>query len=63
MKARFFITAGWTGKKPGYMGWEELRSLHEAGHSIGAHGWTHALLTHCSEKDLQTELSSARFVL
>ena len=63
MTARFFITAGWTGKKPGYMGWAELRSLHEAGHSIGAHGWTHKLLTHCSDDELQIELSKSRLTL
>jgi peptidoglycan/xylan/chitin deacetylase (PgdA/CDA1 family) len=63
MKARFFITVGWTGRKSGYMGWNELRALHEAGQSIGAHGWTHTLLTHCTEKDLQTELGEARMTL
>jgi len=63
MTARFFITAGWTGTKPGYMGWAELRSLHGAGHSIGAHGWTHKLLTHCSDDELQTELSRPRLTL
>ena len=63
MTARFFITAGWTGKKTGYMGWPELRSLHEAGHPIGAHGWTHKLLTHCSDDELQTELSKSRLTL
>jgi len=63
LKARFFITVGWTGHKPGYMGWTELRSLHEAGQSIGAHGWTHTLLTHCSERELQTELNGARLAL
>jgi hypothetical protein len=63
LTAQFFITVGWTGKKPGFMGWPELRSLHEAGQSIGAHGWTHTLLTHCREEDLQTELSTARLTL
>ena len=63
LKARFFITVGWTGHKPGYMGWNELRALHDSGQAIGAHGWTHTLLTHCSEKDLQAELSSARTAL
>jgi peptidoglycan/xylan/chitin deacetylase (PgdA/CDA1 family) len=63
MKARFFITVGWTGHRRGYMGWTELRSLQEAGQSIGAHGWTHTLLTHCTEKDLQFELGRARAVL
>jgi peptidoglycan/xylan/chitin deacetylase (PgdA/CDA1 family) len=61
--AHFFITVGWTGKSPGYMDWPELRSLHQAGHTIGAHGWTHTLLTHCSERELQTELRDARVTL
>ncbi|HEV2647178.1 MAG TPA: polysaccharide deacetylase family protein [Acidobacteriaceae bacterium] len=61
--ATFFITVGWTGKKPGYMGWPELRSLHQAGHSIGAHGWTHTLLTHCDNRQLQLELRDARVAL
>lgn len=60
LKARFFITVGWTGQKPGYMGWKELRSLHEAGQPIGAHGWSHTLLTHCSDSDLAKELGGAR---
>jgi len=63
LKAQFFITVGWTGHKPGYMGWRELRLMHEAGQSIGAHGWTHTLLTHCNEKELQTELTGARLTL
>jgi peptidoglycan/xylan/chitin deacetylase (PgdA/CDA1 family) len=63
LQARFFITVGWTGLRSGYMGWTELRQLQEAGHSIGAHGWTHTLLTHCTKKDLQTELGSARLAL
>jgi len=61
--ATFFITVGWTGKKLGYMGWPELRSLHQAGHTIGAHGWTHKLLTHCSDRELQIELNDARLTL
>jgi peptidoglycan/xylan/chitin deacetylase (PgdA/CDA1 family) len=63
LTARFFITVGWTGKKPGYMDWPELRLLHQAGHAIGAHGWTHTLLTHCSDQELQTELTQARLTL
>ncbi len=63
LKAQFFITVGWTGRRPGYMGWTELRQLHEAGQSIGAHGWTHTLLTHCNEKDLNVELGNARLAL
>jgi len=61
--AHFFITAGWTGQKPGYMGWTEIRALHQAGQRIGAHGWTHTLLTHCTPSELHTELVSAREAL
>lgn len=63
LTASFFITAGWTGKKSGYMGWPELRALHQAGHSIGAHGWTHTLLTHCDERQLQMELRHTRLTM
>ena len=63
LEARFFITVGWTGHKPGYMSWEELRSLQEAGQKIGAHGWSHTLLTHCNNEALKTELGRARLTL
>ena len=63
LTARFFITAGWTGKRPGFMGFNELRELLAAGHSIGAHGWSHKLLTHCSDEELRTELNRARQTL
>src|ERR1700722_18937196 len=36
LTARFFITAGWTGQKPDYMSWEDLRKLHNSGQRIGA---------------------------
>jgi peptidoglycan/xylan/chitin deacetylase (PgdA/CDA1 family) len=63
LSAIFFITVGWTGQKAGYMGWDELRSLHQAGHTIGAHGWTHTLLTHCSHRELGKELIESRATL
>lgn len=63
MKAQFFITAEWTGRKSGYMGWQELRALQAAGQSIGAHGWSHKLLTHCNERELRVELVDSRTLL
>ncbi|MDQ2833209.1 MAG: polysaccharide deacetylase family protein [Acidobacteriota bacterium] len=63
LHAQFFITVGWTGRKAGYMAWEELRSMHKAGHLIGAHGWSHTLLTHCTKKELDLELKQARLAL
>ena len=61
--AHFFITVGWTAQRPGYMGWAELRALQNDGQRIGAHGWTHTLLTRCSDAELQKELGDARHAL
>ncbi len=63
IKAWFFITVGWTAQRPHYMDWQQLRTLHEAGQQIGAHGWTHTLLTHCSPAELHRELAEARLTL
>lgn len=63
LRAWFFITVGWTNRRSGYMGWRELRALHQAGQQIGAHGWTHILLTHCSARRLHSELVDARLTL
>lgn len=63
ISAHFFITAGWTSRRPEYMTWQQLAELQRAGQTIGAHGWSHTLLTHCSEKELDTELSSSRQLL
>lgn len=61
--ARFFITVGWTSQKSCYMGWPELKLLHQSGQLIGAHGWSHTFLTHCTQKDLNKELIGARLML
>lgn len=63
LKARFFITAGWTGERPEYMNWSQLQQLGAEGHAIGAHGWSHKLLTHCTEAELETELKVTRLTL
>ena len=63
LQATFFITVGWTGARAGYMGWEHLRALRDAGQRIGAHGWTHALLPHCDAPALRRELVDARMTL
>jgi peptidoglycan/xylan/chitin deacetylase (PgdA/CDA1 family) len=63
MVAHFFITVGWTGRKSSYMGWREVRALHAVGQRVGAHGWTHTLLTRCSAPELEKELGGARQTL
>lgn len=67
LHAHFFITAGWTkaqaGTRPGYMEASQLRALAAAGHTVGAHGWSHTLLTHCSPAELHHELTDSRAAL
>lgn len=63
LKAHFFITVGWTATRPGYMDWSQLRALHEFGHTIGAHGWSHTLLTRCTPARLKIELTRPRLTL
>ena len=60
LRAHFFITAGWTGKRAGFMSDAELRALGAAGMTVGAHGWSHKLLTACSPPELQVELVDAK---
>lgn len=55
-QATFFITAGWTGKRLGYMNWNHLRELRACGYEVQSHGWSHTLLTQCSPPQLKHEL-------
>ncbi len=63
LTATFFLTAGWMATREGYMDWSQVRALHAAGQRIGAHGWSHTLLTHCDDAALHTELTTARLTL
>ncbi len=60
LRAHFFITAGWTGQRSGFMADVDLRRLQTAGMTIGAHGWSHKLLTACSDAELRVELVDAK---
>jgi len=55
-KATFFITAGWTGTRSGYMSWRQLAELINCGHEVQSHGWSHEFLTQCSTQTLKEEL-------
>jgi peptidoglycan/xylan/chitin deacetylase (PgdA/CDA1 family) len=62
-QATFFVTVGWTGTMPEYMGWEQLRDLANRGHEVQSHGWSHAMLTRCSRHQLIEELHRSRLTL
>ncbi len=61
--AQFFLTAGWIGSRPDFMDWAQARELHSAGFAIGSHGWSHRLLTRCSDSELDVELRRSKGVL
>lgn len=60
MKGIFFVTAGWAGARSGYMSWAQLRDLSSLGHEVQSHGWSHALLTQCSDRQLEIELARSK---
>jgi hypothetical protein len=60
VSATFFVTAGWISSRKEYMQWSSLRELHSRGHSVQSHTWSHPMLTHCSDAELEKELSYSR---
>jgi len=54
-KAYFFVIVDRIGK-PGYMGWDELYQLYEAGMMIGSHSLTHPILTNLTPHQVEDEL-------
>src|SRR5215472_12562618 len=40
ISATYFVTPGLIGAAANFLGWNELRALRKAGHSIQSHGWS-----------------------
>lgn len=59
-KATYFVTPGLIGTAAKFLGWNELRALQAAGHSVQSHGWSHKFLTFCSEAELSHELRASK---
>jgi peptidoglycan/xylan/chitin deacetylase (PgdA/CDA1 family) len=59
-KATYFVTPGLIGTAAKFLGWDDLRALQAAGHSVQSHGWTHKFLTFCSEAELAHELRASK---
>jgi peptidoglycan/xylan/chitin deacetylase (PgdA/CDA1 family) len=62
MKATFFVVADRLGE-PGYLGAGDLRSLREAGMTIGLHGMRHQRWRGLSDAELDQEITGARQML
>jgi peptidoglycan/xylan/chitin deacetylase (PgdA/CDA1 family) len=59
MRATFFVTTGWVGKR-GFVTWEQLREMAAAGMSIQSHTANHPLLSESSHADVVRELVTSR---
>ena len=60
IKATYFVTPGLIGSAAKFLGWDDLKALQAAGHSIQSHGWSHKFLTFCSEAELTHELRASK---
>ena len=60
MRATFFVVASFVNSRPDFMTWAQLREIATLGHEIQSHSWSHPLLTHCSNQQLQDELIRSR---
>ena len=59
MQATFFITPNLVGKK-GYISWNQVRMLQDAGMEIGSHSLSHPYMTTLSTQQLFTELKQSK---
>ncbi len=62
LKAYFFIIVGKVGES-GYMNWQHIKELRDAGMTICSHGMTHCILTVLKEKELDYELMESKKIL
>lgn len=63
ISATYFVTPELIGTAAKFLGWHELKTLQNAGHSIQSHGWSHKFLTFCSDAELAHELLASRQLL
>jgi peptidoglycan/xylan/chitin deacetylase (PgdA/CDA1 family) len=59
-KATYFVTPGLIGTATKFLGWDDLKTLQVAGHSVQSHSWSHKFLTFCSEAELTHELRASK---
>ncbi|MBP7055549.1 MAG: polysaccharide deacetylase family protein [Candidatus Omnitrophica bacterium] len=62
LTAYFFIIGGRIGS-PGYMNWEQIKELRDAGMTIGSHGITHRILTGLTDSEIDYELRESKRIL
>lgn len=63
LKASFFITTGYTGKRKDYMSRTQIRAMSESGMTIGSHTHSHRFLDELSSRDIVDELYKSKSFL
>ena len=58
--ATYFVTPGLISTAPKFLSWSQLKELHNAGHSVQSHGWSHKFLTTCTKEELAHELKASK---
>lgn len=62
MTATFFVTVDWVGR-PGFVTWEQLRSMKAAGMSVQSHTKSHPHMSELGRERLWEELTASKRVL
>lgn len=62
LRAAIFITVDKVGQ-PGYLSWEQIKTLQARGIDIGSHTMSHAPLTEVSANNCQQELQKSKMIL
>lgn len=57
--AYFFIIVGRVGRK-GYMTWDQIKAMQDAGMIIGSHGLSHQILTNLMDSQIDEELRASK---
>ena len=60
--AEFFLAVEWIGQ-PGYMDWDDVKALDQAGMGIGSHGYHHRFLDDLSQPDAAGEVIESKRAL
>ena len=60
--ATFFVVPTLIGQ-PGYLRWDQVRALAQAGMAVGSHSLTHACLPELPARELRNELAASRQLL
>jgi peptidoglycan/xylan/chitin deacetylase (PgdA/CDA1 family) len=60
MKAVFFVTSDFIGKRRGFCSWAQLREMADQGMTIGSHGRTHRFLDDLSDAEAIAELADSK---